>query len=328
MPARAMIPGLFTVAIMMTAAVSAAPPSGVDAPAAISISAPGASSQAKVESSGILAPPPQTAQTPFHQRVPPELEGIDIIEHLDAQLPLDVQLIDASGNTVRLGDAFDGVHPVILTLGYYRCPSLCNETLNGMVRALKELDWSIGGEFRIVTVSINPQETHELAAVKQEAYHGTYPRPRVKEGWRFHAAAPESSEAIARAVGFQYRLQEDGEYAHAACVFLCTPDGRVSRYLYGLEPKVGDLRLALIEAAQGKVGSAFDRFILWCHYYDPHAKGYAKNAATIARLVGAMTLVAVIAGFLVLRKLVAYDAARRRAGLVHVPYHPEGGLQT
>lgn len=252
---------------------------------------------------------------PFFNRKPPELEGIDIIEHLDAPLPLDLTFVNDRGQTVALRDYFDGTHPVILTLVYYRCPMLCSAVLNGMVSGLQELEWSIGQEFRVVTVSFNHEEGTELAAVKKEAYVGTYNRPGTAAGWDFHTGTEPDIRKLTDAVGFMFQRQPDGEFAHSSVIILCTPDGRISRYIYGIMPKPGDLRLALVEAGEGKVGSAFDRFILWCHRYDPHSQGYAKNAFNIMKLGGVLTLVAMAAGFFVLRRLDFYDAARARAAL-------------
>jgi protein SCO1/2 len=250
---------------------------------------------------------------PFFNRKPPELEGIDIIEHVDAPLPLDLEFVNDRGQTVALRDYFDGTRPIVLTLVYYRCPMLCSAVLNGMVSGLQELEWSIGQDFRVVTVSFDPEEGTKLAAVKKEAYVGTYNRPGAAEGWHFHTGTEPNIRKLTDAVGFTFEKQSDGQYAHSAVIILCTPDGRISRYVYGILPKAGDLRLALVEAGEGKVGSAFDRFILWCHRYDPHSKGYAKNAFNIMKLGGVLTLVAMAAGFFVLRRLDFYDAVRHRA---------------
>ncbi len=226
----------------------------------------------------------------FLPDLPEALAGVDIVEKLDQTLPLDTVFTDDSGRTIALRELFDGERPVLLQMGYFRCPMLCNLVLNGMIKSLEELDWTAGDKFQVVAVSINPQEKHELAAAKKAGYVLEYGRPGVSDGWHFLTGPAASSKALAEGVGFGFRAQPDGEYAHAAAIFVITPDGRVSRYLYGTKYDPQNLRLALLEASEGRIGSSWDRFILWCHVYDPDAGGYVLFAMRLMQLGGLATL--------------------------------------
>ena len=236
--------------------------------------------------------------------VPKELQGVDIIEKQNNQLPLDAIFTDESGNEVRLGDFFKGgkeaggpdagVRPVILQIGYYKCPMLCGLVLNGLVDGLKNVDWNAGETFEVVAITVNPKETPELAKIKRDGYLLEYNRPGGVQGFHFLTGPASSSHAVADAVGFQFREQENGEIAHAAAIFLITPDGRVSRYLYGAKFSAKDLKFGLMEAGEGKVGSTLERFILWCHMYDPDAQGYVLFAQRLMTIGGAVTLVVIV----------------------------------
>lgn len=228
--------------------------------------------------------------------IPHELEGVDIVERVNTQLPLDTEFVDESGNTIVLGDLFTGERPVLLQMGYFKCPQLCNLVLNEMTDTLRKINWTTGKEFDVVAISINPEETAELAAAKRTSYVLMYDRRQSGKGWHFLTGPAESSEAVAEAVGFRYRLQPDGEYAHAAGLFVVTPDGRLSRYLYGATHDPGTMRLALLEAGEGRIGSTLDRFILWCHVYDPDSKSYVLVAIRLMQIGGAITLVILAVG--------------------------------
>lgn len=244
---------------------------------------------------------------------PAELEGVDIVEKLDAVLPLDLPFVDDNGRPIVLRDCFDGKHAVVLQIGYLKCPMLCNLVLNELVKGLKGVDWTAGEEFKVVSVSINPLESHQLASAKKQGYLVEYERadsPEAKAGWRFLTGPESSSRTVAEAVGFGYRfVPETGEYAHAAAIILCTPDGRVSRYLYGVKFAPADLRLGLVEASEGRIGSTLDRFILWCHIYDPNARGYVVFALRLMKIGGLLTLVVLFGG---LSLLWVRDLRRRR----------------
>jgi len=221
---------------------------------------------------------------------PDELVGVDIIENLNAELPLDLVFQDQSGNSIELGDLFDGERPVLLQMGYFKCPQLCNLVLNEMTATLQDLEWTTGEEFDVLAISINPDETPELAAAKRTSYVLMYDRRSSGKGWNFLVGSADNSKAVADTVGFQYRKQPDGEYAHAAGLFVLTPDGRISRYLYGATQDPKTLRFALLEAADGRIGSTLDRFILWCHVYDPDSGAYVLFAVRMMQLGGLLTL--------------------------------------
>ncbi|MDZ4754759.1 MAG: SCO family protein [Phycisphaerae bacterium] len=242
----------------------------------------------------LTATVPAAAQL-INTGVPAELQGVDIIDMPNAQLPLDTPFIDEDGRDVMLRDFFKkdangNEKPVLLQLGYYKCPMLCGLVLNGLVDGLEGVDWTAGETFEVVAISINPRETPELARVKRDGYLLEYNRPGGVKGFHFLTGPASSSHLIAESVGFKFREQDNGEYSHAAAVFVVTPDGRLSRCLYGnkFEPK--DLRLAILEASEGKIGSTLDRFILWCHMYDPDSKSYVPFARRIMQIGGVITL--------------------------------------
>ncbi len=223
--------------------------------------------------------------------LPSELRGIEITEHLDARLPLDLEFTDEAGRTVRLGDYFQGRRPVILNLAYYNCPMLCTLVLNGVVAAANQLDWTLGEEFASVTVSIDPAETPELAKAKKENYLHTYRRPDGATHWHFLVGRQENISRLAEATGFGYRYDAKAkQFIHAAVTMVVTPDGRISRYLYGIEHQPRTLRLALLEAGQGKVGNSIDRLVLYCYDYDPAAGRYSPVATRIMRVGAGLTV--------------------------------------
>ena len=222
----------------------------------------------------------------------PALAGIDVIEHLGDTIPLHLTFIDDHGDSVRLERYFHQGRPVILTLAYSNCPMLCTVVLNGLANGLRALAWQPGREFSIIEVSIDPLETVALAAAKKKRYTDVIGKPGAEEGWAFHVGAESQSRALAEAVGFEYFYDEDlKQYAHPAVSFVLTEEGVISRYLYGIEYPERDLRLALLEASEGKIGSTIDRILLYCYRYDPDAGGYVLFAANVMRLGGALTLV-------------------------------------
>ncbi len=224
------------------------------------------------------------------EQVPTALEDVGITEHLEASLPLDLEFRDENGRPVTLRRYFDGDRPVILTLNYYKCPMLCGLMLNGLVDGLESMEWSPGDEFEIVTISINPLETPELATAKKQNYLKRLDRPAVAEGWHFLTGRELEIKRLAETVGFGYSYDpETQEYAHAAAIMVCTPDGRVARYLYGIEYPAKRLKFALLEAAEGTVGSTLDQLILYCYHYDPTNRRYSPVAMNIMRLGGGAT---------------------------------------
>ena len=258
----------------------------------------------------VLAAAPATAQVAGD--VPAELEEVGVDEHLDETIPLDLEFTDERGRTVQLGDYFRGDRPVILSLNYYRCPMLCGLQLNGLVDGLADLEWTPGVEFEVVTVSIDPTEKPTLARQKKQSYLKRIGRPAAAGGWHFLTGKPAEIRALAEATGFRYAKDETtGEYAHAAVLFVLTPEGRLARYLYGIEMPRKTLRLSLVEASEGKIGSALDQLILYCYHYDPSSRSYAPVAMNIMRAGGGASalLLGVVLSVLWLR-----EARRRRGG--------------
>ena len=233
--------------------------------------------------------------------LPKELNGVGITEHLNDVIPLDLQFNDETGRAVTLREYFKPDRPVILTINFYRCGMLCNLTLNGMVNALNELEWSAGKEFEIVTVSMNPDEKPELADVKKRAYLTQYSRETAKDGWHFLTGDLANIDALCKATGFGYRKIADDDYAHTSTIMFLTPDGRLSRYMNDVMFQPRDVRLALVEASQGAIGSPMDKFLLFmCYHYDPLKGSYAASAAKIMRLGGVLTVLALAAGMTLL----------------------------
>ncbi len=240
----------------------------------------------------LMAALPVSAQR--KEPLPKDLEGVGITEHPGARLPLDLDFTDEDGTPVRLAQYFTGDRPVILTLGYYRCPMLCTLVLNSLVDGLKDLPWTPGREFEIVTVSIDPLETPTLARLKKQNYLEEYARPGAAAGWHFLTGREANIRKLADTVGFGYRyVQERGQYAHSAAIFVVTPDGRMAKYLYGVVYQPKTVRLALTEAGQGKVGTTTDQLLLYCFHYDAREGRYVVAASNIMRFGGATTALVV-----------------------------------
>jgi protein SCO1/2 len=234
------------------------------------------------------------------EAAPSDLKDVGVTEHLEAQVPLDLAFLDSRRKQVTLKQFFDGTRPVILTMNYSNCPMLCSLQLNGLFEGLQGLEWNLGEQFQMITVSIDPKESPERAALTKQKYLKMYGRPGVGEGWHMLTGKEENIRKLADTVGFGYRfVEETGEFAHAAVTFILTPDGRVSRYLYGIEYDPQTLRLSLVEAADGKVGSTLDRFLLTCFHYDETKGRYGPAAVKIMRL-GALVTVVVLAGALLM----------------------------
>jgi len=241
---------------------------------------------------------------------PSILTEIGFDQRLGESLPLDLPLRDEAGNAVRLGDYFKG-RPVVLTLVYYECPMLCTLTLNGLASALDVLSFDAGKEFEIVTVSFDPRETPELARAKKQTYLQRYKRPGAEAAWHFLTGDADCVKRLTQAVGFRYVWDErTQQFAHPSGVMVATPDGRLARYLYGIEYAPNDLRLALIESAEGKIGTPIDQAILFCYQYDPATGRYGAAVMRILRLAAIATLTA-LGAFLTV--MLRRERAARRA---------------
>ncbi len=225
------------------------------------------------------------------EAAPTRLQGIDVVERLDSPVALDLVFNDERGRPVALREIADGSVPVIFTLNYSNCPMLCSLQLTGFVNSLKQLDWTAGEEFRIVTVSLDPEEQPDRARETKLKYLGLYERPEAAPGWRFLTGSERNIQALASSLGIKYGYNEKrNEYVHPAVLTLVTPDGRVGRYLYGIEYHPKTLRLSLADVSEGKVGSTVDRLILFCFHYDENEGRYAPVARNIMRLGGALAV--------------------------------------
>jgi len=234
-------------------------------------------------SKGIMSPPASMR--------PAYLTNVGIEQRLDAQVPADLSFVDDTGRSIKLGDYF-GKKPLILNLVYYNCTMLCGEALAGLSSAMKMVKFNIGNEFEVVTVSFNPQETPQLAAEKKRDYVKRYGRPGAEAGWHFLTGPADSINALTKAVGFQYQYDASkNQYAHATAIMVLTPQGRISRYFYGVEFPPKDLRMGLVEASQGKIGNAVDQVLLYCYHYDPATGKYGAIVANMLKIGAVLTIV-------------------------------------
>jgi protein SCO1/2 len=230
---------------------------------------------------------------------PAQLPGnVSIAQKLNTKIPLDLQFRDEDGRIVRLSQFFNHGRPVLLNFVYYRCPMLCPMVLEGTAESLTHLKFDIGKEFDVITVSIDPRDKATDAARLKEKYIRHYGRLDSAPGWHFLTAHETAIKTLADAVGFQYAYDSrTDQFAHGAALLVLTPDGRTSRYFYGFEFKPRDLRLAIVEASSGKVGTVTDQFLLLCFHYDPVKGKYSRNAMMFARAGGVATLIA-LSGFI------------------------------
>jgi protein SCO1/2 len=239
---------------------------------------------------GPVPPPPRAA-------TPGVLQEVGFDQRLGGEIPLDLAFRDETGKDVRLRDYF-GKKPVVLSLVYFKCPMLCTLSLNGLAGALEVLSFVPGQEFEVLTVSFDPNEGPVLAAAKKKAYMTRYKRPQADAGWHFLTGSRESTEALTRAVGFRYVWDEaTKQWAHPAGILVITPEGRIANYLFGVEYSPKDLRLAVVDAAKGKVGNVVDQVLLYCYQYDPSSGRYSASILNVVRL-GALATILALFGFI------------------------------
>jgi protein SCO1/2 len=228
---------------------------------------------------------PVKDQLDRQEPLPKRLDKVDVREHLGEQLPLDTEFTDSSGKLVKLRDYFDGVHPVVVTFNYANCPMLCSLQLARLVDGLKQVRRSAGVDFKIVTLSIDPAETTEQAAQSRAQYLSSYGRSSAEQGWHFLHSSSGLTHRIADAAGFSYSYNEDRkEWLHAAALVIANPDGRIGRYLYGIQYHPETLNLSIVEASEGKIATTVDRLMLFCFHYDETEGRYAPVAFNIMRL--------------------------------------------
>jgi protein SCO1 len=226
--------------------------------------------------------------------VPPQLRNVRIEQKLDSQIPLDLAFVDADGRHVTLRELMRG-KPVVLSLVYYECPRLCSMTLTGLLKAMRAMPLDVGRDYDIITVSFDPREGPRLAHFKKAAYVERYGRDGAAQGWSFLTGEKREIGRLTSAAGFGFEFDASrNQFAHASAIMVLTPDGRVSRYLFGLEFAPRDLRLALVEASEGRIGSVIDQALLFCFDYDPHTGKYSMTILTIIRIAGVITVAAVV----------------------------------
>jgi protein SCO1/2 len=231
---------------------------------------------------GIMSPPANVR--------PPGLKNVGIEQHLNDQIPPDLVFRDETGKSVRLGDYF-GKRPLILNLVYYQCPMLCGEVLSGLESALRVLKFDVGKEFDVLTVSFDPKETPEMAAVKKAEILKRYGRAGAVEGWHFLTGPQASVDALTKAAGFDYEYDpKTGQFAHATAIMVLTPEGRIAQYYYGVEFAPKDLRLGLVEASQNKIGSVVDEVLLYCYHYNPDTGKYGAIISRILKIAAGATV--------------------------------------
>jgi protein SCO1/2 len=244
---------------------------------------------------------------------PELLKQVGIDQKLNQSIPLNLTFRDENGAPVQLAQFF-GQKPVILTLVYYNCPMLCTQVLNGVESGLKELHIDIGKQFDVVTISIDPTESHVLAKVKQEMYVGMYGRPGAAQGWHFLTGDEPQIKQLADAVGFRYAYDPDTkQFAHASAIMLLTPEGKISRYFYGIQFPSRELRLGLVEASEGKIGTPVDQVLLFCYHYDPATGKYGLLISHVIQAGGLLTVLVLGIAMLILFRGEHYALPHRKA---------------
>lgn len=247
----------------------------------------------------------EVAPAPAPEDSPEALRDVGFDQRMGEKVPLDLTFRDSEGRAVRLGDYF-GERPVMLSLVYFSCPMLCPMTLNGLSASLKALSFDVGEAFDVVVVSFNPAEGPEQAFEARERAIHRYGRAGTEDGWHFLTGDAESIARLTRAVGFRYSYDEENDqFAHGAGLVALTPDGEIARYFFGIEYPPKDLKLALVEAGEGQIGTAVDQIVLYCFHYDPATGQYVWSAWTFLalRIAGVLTLLGLFGFiFLMLRR--------------------------
>jgi protein SCO1 len=240
---------------------------------------------------GIMSPPANVR--------PPGLKNVGIEQRLNEQIPAELSFRDETGKAVRLGDYF-GSKPIILDLAYYKCPMLCGEVLAGLASALKPMKLNMGKDFEVLTVSFDSRETPQDATETKAVYLKRYGRADAERGWHFLTGPQESIDSLTKAAGFQYQYDpKTGQFAHSTAIMVLTPQGKIAQYYYGVEFPSHDLRLALVQASQHKIGTVVDQILLYCYHYDPSAGKYNLVIFRVLRLTGIATVV-LLGGFMIL----------------------------
>ena len=261
----------------------------------------------RLNASGAPGSPPPEAPLP-----PPPIKDVGFDQKLGEAIPLDLVFRDEAGQSVRLSRYF-GKRPVVLSLVYFNCPMLCGMTTDGLVRSVRALRFDAGTDYEILSVSFDPRETAEMASEKKRTVMAQYGRKSGPEGWHFLTGDAASVQALTSAVGFRYVWDaEQKQFAHATGIAVLTPQGRIARYFFGIEYPAKDLRLALVEASEERIGNVVDQLLLLCFHYDPKAGRYTATVRNLVRGGAAITLL-LLAGF------VTVMLRRERAGAARPP---------
>ena len=228
-----------------------------------------------------------------NNRTQPEaLQGVGIDEHLGEFIPLDAKFATTSGDSVTIGSLLKEGKPIILNPLYFECPMLCGLVIDGVLNVADDLAWSIGEEYQIISISIDPNEDHLLAKEYKEKYTSRLNKSFAQDGWTFLTGNKKEIDKIIDAVGFKYNeVEGTGEFAHSAAIIMLSPDGKITRYLYGIQYNEFDVRNALYESADGKIGSTLEKVLLYCYQYDPDSNSYAPVAINIMKIGGLATLI-------------------------------------
>src|SRR6202171_6030544 len=242
--------------------------------------------------------------------MPLPLRNVGFEPQLNAQIPLDLSFRDEEGKNVHLGE-YLGHKPVLLAFVYYGCPMLCNQVEQGVVGVLRMLSFNPGHDYEVVFVSFDSRETPEMAAEKKKKALAHFRRPQTDSGWHFLTGSKESIEAATKAANFRFSFDAKSNlFAHASGVLVLTPDGHISRYFYGVEYPGRDMRLGLVDASAGKIGTPIDHVLLFCYHYDPTAAKYSASILKIIRLGGVLTILCIVGGILISRRRETLAAAR------------------
>ena len=243
------------------------------------------------------APKGELGQTPPNQK-PSILDQVGIDQHLNQQIPLDLNFVDENGQPVELRQYF-GQKPVIITMVYYQCPMLCSQVLSGLTGALNAMSsFNVGREFNVVTVSFDPRDTPQAARENKERYLKRYRRAGSDQGWHFLVGKKEQIDALAQALGFRYAWDAaNQQFAHASAIMLLTSEGHIAQYYYGIEYAPRDIRFGIIEASKGRIGTVVDQVLLYCYHYDPTRGKYGAAIFNILR-ISALATVLVLGGFM------------------------------
>ncbi|MBM4110208.1 MAG: SCO family protein [Phycisphaerae bacterium] len=243
-------------------------------------------------SAPVIAPGEAAA---LSSELPKELEGVEFVEHLGETVPMDLRFTDDDGSSVSIADLLKPGRPLLIHLGYFKCPMMCSLVLNEAVRGLQGIDWTVGREFDVVSVSINPSEDAQLAHAKKAGYVAEYGRTGSEKGWHFLTGPAESTHAFAESVGFRFKLLDNGDYSHPGGMIVVSPKGVITRYLHGVRFPPETFRLSLVEGSEGTIGSSMDRVMLWCFQYDASTNSYVPFVFRLVKVGGALTVVAIVA---------------------------------